>query len=552
MSAPAPAAAAAAAAAASSAGQTAVTTAGRAPSTAAASSSAASSSSNAAALAAASSVAAAASSSSSLHAAEFFFTPTNVPTIQHGSFQLTGQDCVALARTVDLLARCGFDPHTDARYASLLALWTFVHRYHFNVVRSKAQSAAQSRHLESQLMSKSGLFSRSQYMQMMLQMKCLAHLSTDPTLAGPIPQPTLDILRAFTKQSIVHNCPVEPQVQAEILKHRQSQINSQVVQSAGGGSQSASMSAAAALAAGTSISSLVANDPAIAFFQNNSLQCLSFPPNNKQLDLIPSLLGPRFAAMDPCTIVTEVLVGAGIQPQPGIDILLLKRERDRMVKQQMKQRKAEIDVRLHEIRDSHAESHATQHFQSNGWGQGGFGAGTSYHQSQQANKPPLWLEIDSLGLGLIDLQRKVRSRILRTLPVDTIVRDAYRSRRDVESSQRVRDKAEKKTRLATERHLKKTRRNYLAAIANHCRDFQTHHRELHKKLSKAVCAGVLKYWEDREKRALDWEKNQEKARLALLKDNNEEAYVAMLKEAKVSGMRTSVQACIAPCAASAL
>lgn len=134
----------------------------------------------------------------------------------------------------------------------------------------------------------------------------------------------------------------------------------------------------------------------------------------------------------------------------------------------------------------------------------------------------------------MDLQRKVRSRILRTLPVDTIVRDAYRSRRDVEAQQRVRDKAEKKTRLATERHLKKTRRNYLAAIANHCRDFQTHHRELHKKLSKAVCAGVIKYWEDREKRALDYEKNQEKARLALLKDNNEEAYVAMLKEAKVS------------------
>ena len=429
-----------------------------------------------------------------------------------------------------MLSRCGFTPANDARFCSLLTLWTFVHRFHYNTAKNKAQQAVQNKQLEAQLSQKSGVFTRMQYLQMLIQMKSLAYITDaqqqqqqQPHLIAPrvsIPSPTLDILRSFTKQGMIPNIIVDAQTQIEILKDRMMHIQSQVVNAAGGGNQSAGVAAASALATGTSISTLVAQDPAIAFFQNTSLLSLSFPPNNKQLEAIPSLLGHKFAAMDPCSIITDVLVGSTILPQAGIDVLLLKKERDRMVKQQIKQRKEDVDMRLHEIRDSDGP-------------QGSYGGHFSYRSQQQtANKPPLWLEIDSLALGLVELQRKIRTRVLRALPVDTMVRESYRNRKDVEAMQRVRDKAEKKTRLAKERNLKKTRRNYLASISNHCRDFQTHHRELHKKLCKNVCAALLKWFEDKQKRALDYEKNQEKTRLALLKENNEEAYVAMLKEAK--------------------
>jgi SWI/SNF-related matrix-associated actin-dependent regulator of chromatin subfamily A protein 2/4 len=239
------------------------------------------------------------------------------------------------------------------------------------------------------------------------------------------------------------------------------------------------------------------------------------------LEALPGLLGSKYLQTDPCTLLSDVLSSGVLYHAPsGVDVGLLKAERDRMVRQQIAQRKDDIDTRLQDIRNSSDQRGAMGRFDA------------ARDQTLPTVKPPLWMEIDSLALGLVDLQRKVRARVLRALPADTLIRETYRSRKDVEVAQRIRDKAERKTRVATERHLKKTRRNYLTAIVNHCRDFQTHHRELHRRLCKAVCAGVLKWHEDRAKRALDLEKSQEKTRLALLKDNNEEAYIAMLKDAK--------------------
>lgn len=449
---------------------------------------------------------------------------------------------------IDLLSRCGFTPANDARFGSLLALWTFVHRYHRNTLSSKLLLSQQSRVMEAQLSVKTGLFTPTMQRQLQLQMKCASIVWIDqsivsqatqgvPLTGKEIPSEMLEVLRAFTKPTVVPSISsiVETSVQQAILKERQSMIQTQLMSASNGGNGGNMSSAlAAAIAAGGGNLSAITNDPAIALFQSTSLRSLSYPPNPKQLESIPSLIGPKFASTDACTLMTEVLYGSHLPP-PALDVRIIKQERDRIVKMEVKKRKEEIDMKLHEIRDSVPDDLPGGRTQTSLVPSASSGSLLTLTQVQHqhgSTRPPAWMEIDSLALGLVPLQRKIRTKLLRSIPLDAILKDAYRSRRDVEASQRVRDKAEKKTRLATEKHLRKTRRNYLNAVTNHCRDFQMHHRELHKKLCKNVVVAIAKYFEDKAKRQSDLEKSQEKARLALLKDNNEEGYIALLKEAK--------------------
>jgi len=179
-----------------------------------------------------------------------------------------------------------------------------VHRYHFNAARGKAVAAAQNRQLETALSLRSGLFTRSQYLQMQLQMRCLAYLSNDGSGSREIPSPALDILRSFTKQQIIPHILVEPQVQHEILHDRMVRIHAQIAAVASTSSQSA---VSMALQSGTtSVSTLVAQDPAIAHFQNTSLVSLTFPPNNKQLGQNPIHLSNTHLRRD-CGLLTVSL-----------------------------------------------------------------------------------------------------------------------------------------------------------------------------------------------------------------------------------------------------
>jgi hypothetical protein len=406
--------------------------------------------------------------------------------------------------------------------------------------------AQQSRALEAQLTVKTGLFTPNMHKQLLLQMKCASLVWIDQHMmnqmaqgvvfAGKeIPTGMLEVLRAFTKPSVIPSLAnvLDQSAQQAILSERKIMVQNQLLSASNGGVLTAALATAIAQGGGNLAALTSANDPAAVFFATTSLHSLAYPPNQKQLEAIPTLIGPKFATTDPCTLVSEGLYGAHLPP-PSVDVRIVKQERDRMVRLQMKLRKEEIDMKLHEIRDSAPDDVPVSRSAAivPSASSGSLMTLTQVQHQHASNKPPAWMEIDSLALGLVPLQKKIRAKILRALPLDTILKDAYRSRRDVESNQRIRDKAEKKTRLATEKHLKKTRRNYLNAVTNHCRDFQMHHRELHKKLCKNLVVAIAKYFEDKARRMMDHEKSQEKARLALLKDNNEEAYIALLKEAK--------------------
>lgn len=426
-----------------------------------------------------------------------------------------------------------------------------------------------------------GVMNPEQYIQMLMQMKCLTYLFIDmgaragtatatgmeseegiPLPAGggvsSMPADLLTIMRAYTKPHALPDCMVEREVQDQILHERSQVVQAQL--SAAGGMSASAVSVAAAVAAGTPLSQLPNPDPALIHFHQTSLQSLIHPPNGKQVHhLSTQLLGDRYLSTDACTLMTELfapgatstandatqaVAAASFQSLlPTIDPLLIKKERDRIVKREMKEWKESLDRTLHRIRDQLQEGDNDESMEVEEEKKEGTVVPSSVSTKKSPSDSrlmslcpggvvPRWMEMSSLALNLFELQSKVRAKLLRAVPKEQLWSDTYRSRKDVETSIRMREKLEKRNRIAAEKELKRNRRQFLATLTQHARDFTNFHRERHKKYAKTISQAILKYFDEKVKRTQESERSAEKQRLALLKENNTDAYFALLKEAK--------------------
>ena len=79
---------------------------------------------------------------------------------------------------------------------------------------------------------------------------------------------------------------------------------------------------------------------------------------------------------------------------------------------------------------------------------------------------------------------------------------------------------------------------FIAAVLKHSRDFKDHHQNKIKKLQKKINKEVLSYYTNEQKRLQLEEERKQRARLQALRENDEQAYLKLLTDAKNSRLAT--------------
>ena len=103
-----------------------------------------------------------------------FFPPTPTPLVSHTSlFTLSGQQCIALARTLLTLSSLGYS--SDPRYLDLLALFHFVCKLHLHSMQQRQRHHQLNVAMDREVRRSTGLFSQAQYQQLLVHIRALSY-----------------------------------------------------------------------------------------------------------------------------------------------------------------------------------------------------------------------------------------------------------------------------------------------------------------------------------------------------------------------------------------
>jgi hypothetical protein len=218
--------------------------------------------------------------------------------------------------------------------------------------------------------------------------------------------------------------------------------------------------------------------------------------NSNQISVVNSILGNRIA--DPCTVAVEAF--AAQIKQQDVDTALLRKEREKIANHAISLRKSQL-------------------------------AQMKQNSANLAPNLAIKLEKERISLELIALQRKVRAAVFNSMPLELLDAGLFRNKKDIERENRAKEKQQKATRMKEDREMKKQRGFYLKTILNHARDFTNWHRE-RRRNQKKIADSLLKQQEEKQKALQNNDKQAERERLTALKENNEEEYIRLLKQAK--------------------
>jgi len=262
------------------------------------------------------------------------FPSTDEPFIQHNGFVLSGNDCISIAKTLELM-REGGGFTDDPRYYRLFSLFKFIVHYVQQRERHQEQKA---KHLE-QIQRKAleypigaTLFSPLQYNQLLVQIKAWECVTTNKQVPDTVQQ----ILRGF--------------------------------------------------------------------YDNNSNTGRGSQSHSERVQQVIHRMS------EPATAMVEVLANATPSHLPPNVIL---KERNNIVKRDVHQRVVDLQVHIGELERNELDV-------------------------------PLSLRVELKQLKLIDLQRKIRHDVCNSIPLSDIVNSSFRKKKDIEHSQKVREKQEKK------------------------------------------------------------------------------------------------------------
>ena len=218
---------------------------------------------------------------------------------------------------------------------------------------------------------------------------------------------------------------------------------------------------------------------------------------NKQDNLCQQITGGR--PIEPISSLLDAWVGK-IQPVQ-IPYNMIRYERDTYVKQSIQYKQKQLNQYIY------------------------------HNYTQYGELVPDYLRKQQLQHNLIELQQRVRRNIISSLPYDSITNQRYRNQRQIENDIKQRIKKQKSQKQLLDKSERLYRSNYTKSILSHCRNLFDYHmkrRMTAKKLNESVCKQI----ELNIRKSEDYKQRQEKQRLQALRENNEEEYVKLLKEAK--------------------
>ena len=103
-----------------------------------------------------------------------FFPLTPAPLVSHTSlFALSGQQCVAIARSLLTLSSLGYS--ADPRYLDLLALFHFVCKLHLHATQQRLRHHQLNVAMDRDVRRSTGLFSPAQYQQLLVHIRALSY-----------------------------------------------------------------------------------------------------------------------------------------------------------------------------------------------------------------------------------------------------------------------------------------------------------------------------------------------------------------------------------------
>jgi SWI/SNF-related matrix-associated actin-dependent regulator of chromatin subfamily A protein 2/4 len=198
----------------------------------------------------------------------------------------------------------------------------------------------------------------------------------------------------------------------------------------------------------------------------------------------------------------DLLIDAWVgKHQPAqVPFNILRYQRDKIIREEMLARKVAVDSCIQRLQD-------------------------------ESLPIPYHLQREQYTSNLLSLQQQVRGRVIIALPAEICTSNRYRNRKQIDIDMKIRMKKQKSQKNLRDREDRKHRNDFTRRLLSHCRDFYDYHLK-RRNLSKKMANNVEKQVEAYAKKREEAQKRVERDRLQALRENNEEAYIKLLKQAK--------------------